>query len=325
MGAVLALSLWMNRSDWKDGAPGKPRAFSQVGLVLFLFLTLANGFGVQYLAWLVPWVVELGALPTVALYAASGAFLFLVYDYWAQGFPWYLADSNRVGTYVGHFDMSMVLCWLTVAAVLWLAWRRMETDTNGTVAASALTRRKLPLAAGLLFGVVVLLPVARRLVFPPTFTREDAGEDALNAIRSGQYRELAAYLFGVGRQEEAQSALAESRRLASMTAASTRPSVVFPAASAAPTPESLLNLSLVEYRAGRFKESIEASRAALAVRPAWAEAHNNMAAAYASLRMWDEAIQESGEAVRLKPDFQLARNNLAWALEQKRIHGSSPK
>ena len=78
-----------------------------------------------------------------------------------------------------------------------------------------------------------------------------------------------------------------------------------------------LNRSLALYQQGRFDEAIAAARAALALRPDYAEAHNNLAAAYASKGMWDEAIRAAEEALRLRPDFQLARNNLAWARGEK--------
>lgn len=79
------------------------------------------------------------------------------------------------------------------------------------------------------------------------------------------------------------------------------------------TPESLLDLSLQLYRAGRFAESIEASRKALALRPAYAEAWNNIGAAYNKLGQFDQGAAACEEALRLKPDFELARNNLQYA------------
>lgn len=93
----------------------------------------------------------------------------------------------------------------------------------------------------------------------------------------------------------------------------------------AKTALSLLNTSMHLYRAGDFQGSIDAARKALALKPDYAEAHNNLAAAFASLRKWDEAIQSAREALRLKPDFPLARNNLAWAEaeKQKMNRGSS--
>jgi tetratricopeptide (TPR) repeat protein len=81
--------------------------------------------------------------------------------------------------------------------------------------------------------------------------------------------------------------------------------------------ESLLSTSLAFYRAGKFKDSIAAARAALALRPNYAEAWNNIAAGYNALSDWDNGIAAGEQAVRLKPDFELARNNLALAISQK--------
>lgn len=86
---------------------------------------------------------------------------------------------------------------------------------------------------------------------------------------------------------------------------------------ASETAAGLLNTSLRRYRAGDFQGSIDAARKALDRKPDYAEAYNNLAASFASLRKWDEAIQAAREAVRLKPDFPLARNNLAWAEGEK--------
>jgi tetratricopeptide (TPR) repeat protein len=100
--------------------------------------------------------------------------------------------------------------------------------------------------------------------------------------------------------------------------------VSLPPLVAVPTgdsPERLLEFSLQFYRQGRFPECIETARKALQLRPDYAEAYNNIAAAYNAMKRWDEGMQAASEAVRLKPDFQLARNNLAWALQQKKLGG----
>jgi len=81
------------------------------------------------------------------------------------------------------------------------------------------------------------------------------------------------------------------------------------------TPESYIGLSLQLYREERYAESIAASRAALALRPNYAEAWNNIGAAYNKLGRYDKAADACAEALRLKPDFQLARNNLQYARE----------
>ena len=79
----------------------------------------------------------------------------------------------------------------------------------------------------------------------------------------------------------------------------------------------LLNASLRQYQAGDFQGSIDTARKALALKPDFAEAYNNIAAGFASLKRWDEAIQAAHEALRLKPDYPLAQNNLRWAEGEK--------
>jgi len=87
---------------------------------------------------------------------------------------------------------------------------------------------------------------------------------------------------------------------------------------AARTATDLLNTSLARYRVGDFQGSIDAAQEALVLQPDYPEAHNNIAAAYASLHRWDDAAAAAREALRLQPDFPLARNNLAWAEEESR-------
>lgn len=85
------------------------------------------------------------------------------------------------------------------------------------------------------------------------------------------------------------------------------------------TRESFLELSLEQYRAGNYLGSIDAANQALRVDPNYAEAYNNIAAAYAAEGNWDSAVAAAEQAVRLKPDFSLARNNLAWAQSHLRV------
>lgn len=85
------------------------------------------------------------------------------------------------------------------------------------------------------------------------------------------------------------------------------------------TAEDWLNASLRDNQAGQYEKSIEDARGALRLRRDYAEAYNNIAAAYISLGKWDQAIAAAETAVHLKPDFQLARNNLAWAEGQKKL------
>jgi len=79
------------------------------------------------------------------------------------------------------------------------------------------------------------------------------------------------------------------------------------------TPESFLTRSFQYFQRGRFDETIMAARAALKLRPDYAEAWNNIAAAYNSMSRWANAIQACEQAIRLKPDFPIAENNLTLA------------
>ena len=86
-----------------------------------------------------------------------------------------------------------------------------------------------------------------------------------------------------------------------------------------PTPENWLTYSLVLYQAGRYRESIEAAEQSLRLRPNYAEAWNNIAAAHNALREWNEGVRAADEALRLKPELELARNNRAWAVSQQQV------
>ena len=85
------------------------------------------------------------------------------------------------------------------------------------------------------------------------------------------------------------------------------------------SPEALLHQSAGECRAGKYEECIATARKAIALQPDYAEAYNNIAAAYIALGRWNEGLQAATQAVRLKPDFELAQKNLqrALALKQK--------
>jgi tetratricopeptide (TPR) repeat protein len=96
-------------------------------------------------------------------------------------------------------------------------------------------------------------------------------------------------------------------------------------ASAQPTAQSYLNLSLRYHQMGQYNDCIHAAKEALKLKPDYAEAYNNIAAGYESLGLWDEAIRAAIEALRINPNFALARNNLAWSQTQKMQQVSAQK
>jgi tetratricopeptide (TPR) repeat protein len=79
------------------------------------------------------------------------------------------------------------------------------------------------------------------------------------------------------------------------------------------TAESYLAVSLQRYGEKRYPEAIAACRVALELRPQYAEACNNICAAYNKLGRYQEAAAACEQALRYKPDFELAQNNLQYA------------
>lgn len=92
--------------------------FHQFGILLFGMLTLTPGFGIQYLAWLTPWLATLPWEIVAPYITASGLFCGAVYTYWSRGLPWYYADSNTTGDWRGWLNLAGFATWLTVAFVL---------------------------------------------------------------------------------------------------------------------------------------------------------------------------------------------------------------
>ena len=126
------------------GRPGGGRRlplFTQCAITAALFLFLAPGFGVQYLAWIVPWVAAAGALPAAVFHLTSGALLYSLYrtDY----FGWPTAWGRSL------------LCWLAIGVVLATCLRHAVRGRRGRWTA-------LALAIGVAV-VLIGLPMTRAL------------------------------------------------------------------------------------------------------------------------------------------------------------------
>jgi tetratricopeptide (TPR) repeat protein len=72
------------------------------------------------------------------------------------------------------------------------------------------------------------------------------------------------------------------------------------------------------YQAGNYEKAITAAGEALKRRPDYADAYNNMAAAYRGLERWDSAAGAANQALRIQPGFRAARQNLILSKERKR-------
>jgi len=80
-----------------------------------------------------------------------------------------------------------------------------------------------------------------------------------------------------------------------------------------PTPEKYLQLSLDYYNDGRYDLCIDAANKAIALRPNYLEAYNNIGSAYIALQQFDQAIPLLKKALSLNKNYVLAKNNLSQA------------
>jgi hypothetical protein len=105
--AAIAIAFWMHR---KSKAPLTIR----VGTVAATFLTFTPGFGIQYLSWLLPWLVFLDIETFLIYLTSTTVFTFHVYTYWSMGFPWRLADSTVMAPWSGYMVWFEFVAWLAV-------------------------------------------------------------------------------------------------------------------------------------------------------------------------------------------------------------------
>ena len=89
-----------------------------------------------------------------------------------------------------------------------------------------------------------------------------------------------------------------------------------------PTVENYINLSLQYHREGRYRDSINACKKALEIKPDYDLAYNNICAAYNELKMWDKAIEACKKGLKINPSLQIMKNNLARAQQQRVLQGS---
>jgi hypothetical protein len=196
LAVVGALSFWISRPVPNRNSATAP-LFSKVGAVLFVFMALASGFGVQYLAWLVPWTAGLGLAPTALFLGTGGVFLFVTYNYWAGPIPWYLADVEYQRRFWGHLGYPGLVCWFSVLLLAWLAIRQVtHRQTDGEDARR--TAPALPVVFAYLLTVPILAyPVARVLIDVRHQTAPD--RVALTTLRGPEYVDLALRLESVGK------------------------------------------------------------------------------------------------------------------------------
>ena len=118
--------------------------FEQCGLIAFLFLFLAPGFGLQYLAWTVPWTVLLPQRWMIGYHFMVAAFALSVYAAAAQ--------NTSAGVYAdllnpAHFPILIlmgIISWITIGASMAILW----VDRNPALPARLGDRGSIAAAPG---------------------------------------------------------------------------------------------------------------------------------------------------------------------------------
>jgi hypothetical protein len=173
--------------------------FRMAGIVAVLFLSLTPGFGVQYLAWVIPWTVEFGIAPVALFHLSSGIMLFFYYSHFSQGLPWYLADTIKVSgdaTLAPYF----LLCWVSVLVLLFSSLR---------------AARFAGFTCAILAAAVVFPAVSRVRSIP---IRHLDQEDVMRSARVYSLVKVSNYLLSLGKFGEAIVACDDALRFDSKSA-----------------------------------------------------------------------------------------------------------
>jgi hypothetical protein len=124
--ALLGVSVWFNLRTPRSAV------ILQCGLLAFLLLSLTPGFGVQYLAWLVPWACLLTSRQAIAFHVLGGLFLTCYYTLASHGFPWYLANSAATQVWRGSLLFVGLLCWLVIGCLAISIFRGIRSTDSFT-------------------------------------------------------------------------------------------------------------------------------------------------------------------------------------------------
>jgi tetratricopeptide (TPR) repeat protein len=88
-------------------------------------------------------------------------------------------------------------------------------------------------------------------------------------------------------------------------------------AKANPNPESFLQVSTMFFNGLRYPDCIEYAKMAIKLRPNYAEAYNNICAAYSKMQNWAEAEKACQQALQINPKFETVQTNLRYIQQQK--------
>ena len=97
----------------------KRRLFAQCGLIAFSFLFLSPGFGLQYLAWTVPWTVLLGRRSIIVYHSIAGIFILAVYATASQNTPAGIYADLLNSLHFPVMALMGIVCWISIGAIIW--------------------------------------------------------------------------------------------------------------------------------------------------------------------------------------------------------------
>lgn len=144
-GRVVVMLLITTAAIWAALRKNKPSLLLQCGLAAFIFLALTPGFGVQYLAWLIPFTALVSRWPAVLYHIVSGAFLLAYYNRVMHAWPAYLANTFDQPAWYGHVIYLGLLCWIAVCAVACLlASRLSQNEETGNSMGGTTSSRSQP-------------------------------------------------------------------------------------------------------------------------------------------------------------------------------------
>ena len=306
--AILALSIRMKFL--------KVSLYTQVGMVFFLFFTLTSGFAVQYMVWLTPWLAEAGVFPVACFLLTGSVFLFVVYNYWNLGMPWYLAIAYP---WASH-QYFQILCWVSVVVLAASMWLRIRRDTVPELTAL----RRIPVvfrlaAAALAVALILINPAIKRIRQDKLAVTPAYAEDVVLYTQADELHNMAGELYKRGRSQEADEAELQANHLTAQ--AQTIYNVLVreqPARLQLKAPEDLVDDSLAEYNRGDYAQCVFDATESLKLRPGMPAAWNNISLCNFSLGNYDAAATAAAESLRLEPESDELRQYLNQALAAKR-------
>lgn len=101
---------------WRRRKGTAAELLATMGLVWALFFTFAPGFGVQYLAWVSPFLLYYSPRWFVAFTSSASLALFIFYNTISQGIPW--KQGTGLEKYFDTWAPPLLLPWLVFVALI---------------------------------------------------------------------------------------------------------------------------------------------------------------------------------------------------------------